>query len=134
MSIVNDTIETSHYQQVLTKNIAYNLKTTKAKTPYFYITPKVHKKDIPGRPVVSSFDCQTSILFKFVDRYADDIPPSVKNTKDFINKLANVTDTSKDSILVILDVRALYTNILNHEGIEVDYNSRISSVYEREER
>ena len=56
MSIVNDTIETSHYQQVLAKNIAYNLKTAKVKTPYFYITPKVHKKDIPGRPVVSSFD------------------------------------------------------------------------------
>ena len=131
MSIVNNTIETSHYQQVLAKNIAYNLKTTKVKTPYFYITPKVQKKD---GPIVSSFDCQTSILFKFVDRYADDLPPSVKNTKDFINKLTNVTDTSKDSILVILDVRALYTNIPNHEGIEVDYNSRISSVCEREER
>ena len=104
MSIVNDAIETSHYQQILAKNLAYNLKTTNVKTPYFYITPNVHKKD---GTIVSSFDCHTSILFKFVDRYADDLPPSVKNTKDFINKLVNVTDTSKDSILVILDVRAL---------------------------
>ena len=27
-------------------------------------------------------------------------------------------DTSKESILVTLDVKALYTNIPNHEGIE----------------
>ena len=36
----------------------------------------------------------------------------------FINKLENVKDTSKDSILVSLDVKALYTYIPNHEGIE----------------
>ena len=53
MKIVNDTIDTCHLQQVLTKNIADNLKTTNVKMPHFYITAKVHKKDIPGRPVVS---------------------------------------------------------------------------------
>ena len=44
MKIVNDTIETFHFQQVLARNIADNLKTTNVKTPHFYITPKVHKK------------------------------------------------------------------------------------------
>ena len=68
MKIVIDTIETIHGRQVLAKNIA-NLKTTFVKTPRFYITPKVHKKDIPGRPVVSSIDCHTSKLSKFVDHY-----------------------------------------------------------------
>ena len=43
---------------------------------------------------------------------------NVKDTTDFINKLENVKDTSKDSILITLDVKALYTNISNHEGTE----------------
>ena len=122
MKIVNNIIETFHRQQVLAKNIA-NLKTTNVKTPHFYITPKVHTKDIPGRPVVSSMDCHTSKLSKFVDHYlqphAKVLPSYVKDTIDFIKKLENVKDTSVDSILVTLDVKAFYTNILNHEGIEV---------------
>ena len=32
-------------------------KKTNVKTPHFYITPKVHKKNVPGRSVVSSIDC-----------------------------------------------------------------------------
>ena len=41
-----------------------------------------------------------------------------KDTADFINKLENVIDRSKVSILVTLGLKALYTNIPNHEGIE----------------
>ena len=36
-----------------------------------------------------------------------------------MNKPGNVKDTSKDSILVTLNVKVLYNNITNHEGIEV---------------
>ena len=69
MKIVNDITEIFHRQQVLAKNIADNLKTTNLKTPHFYIRPKVHKKDITGRPVVCSTDCHTGKLSKFVDHY-----------------------------------------------------------------
>ena len=69
MKTVNDITETFHRQQVLAKSIANNLKSTNVKTPHFYITPKVHKKDIPGQSVVSSIDCHTSKLYKFVDHY-----------------------------------------------------------------
>ena len=69
MKIVNDITEIFHRQQVLAKNIADNLKTTNVKTPHFYIRPKVHKKDITGRPAVCSTDCHTGKLSKFVDHY-----------------------------------------------------------------
>ena len=36
-----------------------------------------------------------------------------------MNKPGNVKDTSKDSILVTLNVKVLYNNITNHKGIEV---------------
>ena len=69
IKIVSNTIETFHRQQVLVKNIANNLKTTNVKTPQFYITPKVHIKYIPGRPVVSFIDFHTSKLSKHFDHY-----------------------------------------------------------------
>ena len=79
---------------VLAKKIADNLKTTNVKAPHFYITPKVHKKDVPGWPVVSSIDCHTSKLSQFVDHYLQThtkaLPCHVKDTTDFINKLENV--------------------------------------------
>ena len=107
MKIVNDTIDTFHHQQVSAKNIADNLKTN-VKTSHSYITSKVHKKAIAGWPVVSSTDCHTSKLSKFVDHYLQPhtrtLPSYVKDTTDFINKVENVKDTSKDSILVTLDV------------------------------
>ena len=59
-------------------------------------------------------------LSKFVNHYLQShpkaLPPYVKHTTDFRNKL--ITDTSKDSILVTLDVKALYTDTPNHEGME----------------
>ena len=51
--------------------------------------------------------------------HAKVLPSYVQDTIYFINKLETFEYKSKDSILVILDVRALYTNILtNHVGIE----------------
>ena len=126
MKIVNNTIEMFHGQQVFARNIADNLKITIVKTSHFYITPKVQKKDIPWQPVVSSIDCHTSELSKFVDHYLQPhtkaLTSYVKDTTDFTNKLEYVKDTSKGSILVsnlvTLDVTALYTNTLNHKDIE----------------
>ena len=90
-------------QQVLSKNIFDILKTANVKA---HITPISHKKDTPGRPVVSSIDCHTSKLSKFVDHYlqhhAKALPSYVKATTDFINKIENVKDSSEDSTLVTL--------------------------------
>ena len=74
------------------------------------------------RPVVSSTDFHTSKFSKFVDRYlehhAKALGSYVKDTADFINKLENDRDTSKESILVALDVKVLYTSVRNHVGID----------------
>ena len=58
----------------------------------------------------------------FVDHYLQShtqaLPSYVIDTTDFINKLENIKDISKDSILVTLDVKPLYTRISIHECIE----------------
>ena len=50
-------------------NFCDNLKATKVGTPHFYITPKVHKKVIPGRLIVDSIGFHASQFSKFVDHY-----------------------------------------------------------------
>ena len=61
-------------------------------------------------------------IIKFVDHYlkphAERLPLYVQDTTDFINKLKTVKGKPIDSILVTLDVPALYTHITNHESVE----------------
>ena len=42
----------------------------------------------------------------------------IEGTKDFIQKLHQIEEITKDSSLVTLDVKSLHTNIRNNEGIK----------------
>ena len=58
------------------------------------------------------------------------MPSYVKDTSDFINRINETKDINKDTILVTLDVKSLYTNIPNHEGIEA-VKSSLNSVSQK---
>ena len=47
-----------------------------------------------------------------------EIPSYVKDTQNFFKKLEKVKDIPQESLLVTLDVKSLYTNIPNNEGIK----------------
>ena len=47
-------------------------------------------------------------------------PPYIKNTSDFLHKLKPITEVPKNSHLVTLDVKSLYTSIPNSEGIKAE--------------
>ena len=93
----------------------------KTRTGLFYILPKIHKPDIPGRPIVSSCNSHTERLSAFVDEALKPlrklIKSHVRDTQDFLEKIQNVKIKEK-SLLVTLDVSALYTNIEARRGIE----------------
>ena len=97
------------------------LITNEAKTPKFYTQPKIHKPNNPGRPVISSINCHTANISKFVDYHLQDhvtkLPSYLKDTTDFINKTKDL-QVPPNTILATLDVCSLYTNIPNKEGIE----------------
>ena len=61
------------------------------------------------------------ISSKYVDYHLQlivkQIPSYVKDTNDFINKINAAKSVPKNSYLVTMDVRSLYTNIPNAEGI-----------------
>ena len=94
------------------------LKTTPAR---FYLLPKIHKKNNPGRPVVSSVNCHTTKISRYVDHYIQPLAKQVKSyirdTTDFLNKIKSLERIPQDAILVTLDVRSLYSNIKHDEGL-----------------
>ena len=109
---------------------------SEVRTSRFYFLPKIHKKEVKGRPIISGNGCPTERISAFVDDHIKDfvkkLPSYVRDTSDFIKKLETF-QTQNEIILVTLDVTSLYTNIPNHEGIlaviktlEPTYNKRVS--------
>ena len=98
------------------------LKITSAQIPRLYIQPKIHKQSNPERPVISSVNCQTSNISKYVDYHlqpiVQQIPSYIQDTSDFLRKINRIEKIPDISYLVSLNVRSLYTSILNSEGIK----------------
>lgn len=91
------------------------------RTPLFYLLPKIHKKNNPGRPIVSACDSPTEKLSMFIDSYLKPLTLKVdsyiKDTTDFLQKLNALGQINKNSLLVTIDVVSLYTNIPHKDEI-----------------
>ena len=118
--LVNDTVERFLKDKSIPTKIADGLITSNPRTPKFYIPPKIHKENNPGRPVISSINCHKSKISEHVDYHLQpimkEIPSYIKDANDFINKINN-HNIPKVSIFVTLDVKSFYTSIPNPEGI-----------------
>ena len=66
-----------------------NLQTKNPKIASFYLLPKIHKPNNPGRPIVNSIGSVTEKISAFVDehlrKFTPRIPSYVKDTTHFIN-------------------------------------------------
>ena len=90
--------------------------------PSLYLLPKIHKPDVPGRPIISGCEGPTVRLSEYVHVYLkpliQHIPSYVKDSTDFLKRIFNLNETLPDKfILITIDVKSLYTNIPNQEGI-----------------
>ena len=108
--------------KLINEKVAEGVKRNDPKTPKFYLRLKIHKEGNPGRPVVRSVNCHTANISKYVDYHfqpiVKEIPSYVKETQDFLKKLEKVKVIPQESLLVTLEVKSLYTNIQNNEGIK----------------
>ena len=86
-----------------------------------YLLPKIHKKEILGRPICSSVNHPTTNISKFVDKHIKDYVPNTKShirdTQDFISKITKLGPIQEGAILATLGVTSRYTNIPNQEGL-----------------
>ena len=87
---IQNIIESLRKSKLIDDKTADMLTETQPKTPKFYTTPKRHKPNNPGRPVISSINCHTARISQYIDYHLQDhakrLSSYIKDTTDFINK------------------------------------------------
>ena len=88
----------------------------------FYMLPKIHKPNNPGRPIISSCDAPTKKISMFVDHHlrphVEQLPSYLRDTTHFLTRIQGLDTPPPGTLLVTLDVKSLYTNIPHADGIE----------------
>ena len=120
--LLNDTITRFKNDKLITENITKGLQVEQPENAKFFTRQKIRKTGNPGRLVVSSVNCHTYTISKYVDFHLQpivkNIPSYVRDTTDFLKKPDKVKNIPSNCLLVTLDVKSLYTNIPNNEGIK----------------
>ena len=87
----------------------------------FYALPKIHKPENPGRPIVSTISCPTSLISKFVDNICQPILKEtssyIKDTNHTLSLLQNFRFQGRHRIIITGDVSNLYTVIDHGNGL-----------------
>ena len=98
--LVIQTIDRLKKEQLINETIANGLKNQPSRMPQFYISPGIHKEWNPGCPVVSSINCHTSNISKYIDYLlqpiVEEIPSYVKDNNDVINKINAIKSVPKN--------------------------------------
>ena len=117
---INNLLNQAWRLNIIEQNTYTNLHTKHPRTPSFYLLPKIHKPNNPGRPIVNGIGSVTEKISAYVDtylkKYTPRIPSHIKDTTHFLNILKHLEVQNTD-LLVTIDVKSLYTNIPHTEGI-----------------
>ena len=117
---INYLIHQAWRLNIIEESTYINLQTKNPRIPTFYLLPKIHKKDNPGRPIVNGIGSPTEKISAYVDtyliKYTPRIPSYIKDTTHLLNILKHQKILTTD-IMVTIDVKSLYTNIPHTEGI-----------------
>ena len=98
------------------------LNTIDGNTPRMYGLPKIHKENIPLRPIVSFVGSTTYELSKYLSRILSPIVGKtehyIRNTYDWVHKSRELR-LSLDEELVSFDVTSLFTSIPTGLAVQV---------------
>ena len=96
------------------ENIYKKVYPTGASAPKFYGLPKIHKEDVPPRPIVSSIGSVTYGVAKELSRILKSLVGNsiyhVNNSKEFAEEIRNIK-LERGECITSFDVTALYTSI-----------------------
>lgn len=99
----------------LSSNEKYKLKTIKPSAPRLRGQPKLHKVDIPIRPVVNFRSAPTYKMCKYLNEKIKnnlhfDLDLHVTNSYELIEKIQDIT-IPNNAIFMSFDVTNMYSNI-----------------------
>ena len=105
----------------ITEELFKSLFITASAPGQLYGTAKIHKPDVPLRPIVAAYHMPSYPLAKFVSPFIENIASNqytIKNSYEFQQSIHNFT-TEPNSHMVSYDVTALYTNVPTTEAINI---------------
>lgn len=84
--------------------LEYFMINSNVKAGRFYLLPKLHKEDCPGKPTISRCNMPTEKISEFIDYHlkplATAIPSDVKDTNDSLKKFQDIGTLPENAILV----------------------------------
>ena len=87
----------------------------------FYLLPKIHKPNNPGRPIIYNTLTLTEPISHYVETqlkpYAQAARSYIQDTTHFLQKLSDIGHVPENTLLAIMDVSSLYTNISHSNGL-----------------
>ncbi|XP_044764379.1 uncharacterized protein LOC123320947 [Coccinella septempunctata] len=112
---LNELLRRLHRLKEITDPQLKHLTIYNSAHPKLYTLPKIHKENIPMRPIVSSVNTLTYKISKFIAdilkvSFHDRNEYNIKDTFAFVDKMRDVT-LPEGYILISLDVVSLFTNI-----------------------
>eukprot|EP00794_Sanderia_malayensis_P006602 gene6602-7349_t len=91
------------------------------RTSVFYMLPKVHKANNPGRPIVSAVSCPTSYVAAYLDSLftpiVQDLLTYIKDSAHALRIFKDCRFTGTTKHLFSMDVKSLYTYIPHSDGL-----------------
>ena len=118
---INRTI--NECQELIDFKIGRNLKNMNPRAPQFNAQPKIHKENIPVRPLINF---RTSPSFKLAKYLENIIKKNIKikknyslfNNKDLVDKISNIQMLSSCKF-ASFDITNMYTNIPIDKTIQI---------------
>jgi hypothetical protein len=108
--------------QRLPDDIYSRLRSSAGRTPLFYGLPKIHKDNVPLRPIVSFVSSPTYQLSKYLSNLLYPLvgmtDSHVSNSKDFVDFVSTQT-LADDERMVSFDVVSLFTRVPTNLAVQV---------------
>ena len=102
------------------ESLYQRLRPSGSQPPRIYGLPKIHKPDVPLRPIVSCIGAPSYKLSKYITSIISPLAgrtdSHVKNSKHFVEMMSGLS-VEEDEILVSFDVSSLFTNVPIDEAV-----------------
>ncbi|XP_017481440.1 PREDICTED: uncharacterized protein LOC108370598 [Rhagoletis zephyria] len=109
----NALVDELYKSKIINYREKQQLTSTAATAPRLYGLPKIHKPDLPLRPICSSVNVPCYGMSKYIGKILSNLiseKHNIKNAYEFKERLNNVQINDED-MLVSFDVVSLFTNI-----------------------